>query len=93
MKKNNYTKSIINDKDFELSRKYLQAKQKELKKADRGNKHKAAVATTGEEVDMVYENNMLSVSFAESLLNTVWSNNTIHFPMTTVIIGICVGEM
>ena len=54
-------------------------KQKELKKAGQGNKDKAAVAITGEEVDILYENNMLGVSSAESLLNTVWLNNTIHF--------------
>ena len=75
LKKNNYTK-IINDKEFELFRKCLQAKQKELKKAGRGSKGKAAVAITDEEVDILYENNMLGVSSAESLLNTVWLSNT-----------------
>ena len=43
LRENNYTKSIINDKEFELFRKCLQAKQKELKKAGRGNKDKAVV--------------------------------------------------
>ena len=81
MKKNYYTKSIINDKEFELFRKCLQAKQKELKKAGRGNKDKPAVAITDEEVDILYENNLLGVSSTESLLNTVWLNNTIHFGM------------
>lgn len=82
LKKNNYTKSIINDKEFELFRKCLQAKQKELKKAGRGiMKDKAAVAITDEEVDILHENNLLGVSSAESLLNTVWLNNTIHFGM------------
>ena len=74
LKKNNYTK-IINDKEFELFRKYLQAKQWELKKSRRGDKDKAAVAITDEQVDILYENNMLGVSSAESLLNTVWLNN------------------
>ena len=74
LKKNKYTK-IINDKECELFRKCLQAKQKELKKAGRGNKDKAAVTITDEEVDILYENNMLGVSSAESLLNTVWLNN------------------
>ena len=79
MKKNNYTKSIINDKEFELFRKCLQVNQTELKKVGRGNKDKAAVAITDEEVDILYENNMLGVYSAESLLNTVCLNNTIHF--------------
>ena len=55
--------------------------KKELKKAGRGNKDKAAVAITDEEVDILHENNLLGVSSAESLLNTVWLNNTIHFGM------------
>ena len=39
------------------------------------------MALTDEEVDILYENNMLGVSSAESLLNTVWLNNTIDFGM------------
>ena len=46
---------MTGDKEFELFRKCLQAKQKELKKAGRGNKDKAAVAITDEEVDILYE--------------------------------------
>ena len=58
-----------------MFRKCLHAKQKELKKAGLGNKDKVAVAITDEEVDILYENNMLGVSSGESLLNTVWLNN------------------
>ena len=54
---------------------------KEPKKAGRGNKDEAAVAITDEEIDILYKSNMLGVSSAESLLNTVWLNNTIHFGM------------
>ena len=50
-----------------------------MKKAGRGNKSKAAVALTDEEIELLYKNNMLRVSPAESLLNTAWLNNTIHF--------------
>ena len=60
--------SISNDKQFELARKNLQSKQKELKKASLGNKSKAAVALTDEEIGLLYENNMLGVSSAVSLL-------------------------
>ena len=66
--KNDFPVSIINDKQFELTRKSLQSKQEELKKAGLGNKSKAAVALTDEEIDLLYENNMLGVSSAESLL-------------------------
>ena len=33
------------------------------------------MAITDEEIDILYENNMLGVSSGESLLNTVWLNN------------------
>ena len=79
LKKNDYPVGIMNDKQFEVARKSLQSKQKELKKAGRGNKSKAAVALTDVEIDLLYENNMLGVSSAESLLNTVWLDNTIPF--------------
>ena len=52
LKKNNYPVSI-KDKQFELTRKCLQSKQKELKKAGRGNKDKATVALTDEEIDII----------------------------------------
>jgi len=47
-----------------LTRKCLQSKQKELKKAGRGKMDKAAMALTEEEIDILYENNMLGVSSA-----------------------------
>ena len=47
-----------------------------MNKVGRGNKDKAAVTITDEEVDILF-------SSAESLLNTVWLNSmrTIHFRM------------
>ena len=42
LKKNSYPASIFSDRQFELTRRCLQSKQKELKKAGRGNKDKAA---------------------------------------------------
>ena len=65
-----------------MSKKCHQAKQKELKKASRGNKDKAAVAITDGQVDKLYETNMFEVSYAESFLNdTVWLNSSFHFGM------------
>ena len=55
LKRNNYPVSIINDKQFELTRKCLQSKQKELKKVGCGNKDKAAVVLTDKEIDILYE--------------------------------------
>ena len=79
LKKTNYPASIITDKEFELTRKSLQSKQKELKKAGRGNKERAAAPLSDSEVNILYEKNLLGVSSPESILNTVWLNNAVHF--------------
>ena len=79
LKKNSYPASIFSDRQFELTRRCLQSKQKELKKAGRGNKDKAAAPLTDQEIDVLYEKNLLGLSSGEALLNTLWLNNTIHF--------------
>ena len=79
LKNNNYPASIMNDREFELTRRSLQAKQKELKKAGKGNKDRAAAPLSDVEVDILYEKNLLGVSSPESVLNTLWLNNTVHF--------------
>ena len=40
---------------------------------------KAAHALTDDEVDILYGKNLLGLSSPESLLNTLWLNNTQHF--------------
>ena len=79
MKNSNYPASIINDGEFELTQRSLQAKQKELKKAGKGNKDRAAAPLSDVEVDIRCKRNLICVSSPESVLNTLWLNNTIHF--------------
>ena len=79
LKKQGYSASIINDLVFEKTRKVLQSKQKQLKKQGKGNKPKASVALTSEELKILYEKGLLSMCSPEALLNTLWLNNTLHF--------------
>jgi len=79
LKKKNYPASIINDLAFEKTRKTLQSKQKELKKQGKGNKPNASVALTSTELNTLYEKGLLGTRSPESLLNTLWLNNTMHF--------------
>ena len=74
-----YPTAIIEGQEFRKTRETLVAKQKELKKAGKGNKTKAARALTDEEVDVLYSKELLGLSSPESLLNTLWLNNTQHF--------------
>ena len=78
LKKNCYPASVFSDRQFELTRRCLQSNQKELKKAGRGNKDKAAAPLTDQEIDVLDEKNLLGLSSGEALLNTLWLNNTIR---------------
>ena len=69
----------MNDVQFEQTRKALHSKQRALKRKVKGNKLNASAALSEEDIQVLYENNLLGSSTAEALLNTVWFNNTIHF--------------
>ena len=71
--------SVIEDSQFEQVRQALEARSKELKKDGKGNKPKAAEAITDEEVNILYDKQLLGISNAEALLNTMWFMNTKHF--------------
>ena len=64
---------------FEQSRKALQSKQRDLKRKGKGNRPNASAALSEEDIQVLYEKDLLGSSTAEALLNTVWFNDTIHF--------------
>ena len=79
LQKKGYTTAIIEGQEFRKTKETQVAKQKEFKKGGKGNKTKAARALTDEEVDVLYSKELLGLSSPESLLNTLWLNNTQHF--------------
>ena len=64
---------------FEQTRKALQSKQRDLKRKGMGNKSNASAALSEEDIQVLFEKDLLGSSTAEALLNTVWLNNIIHF--------------
>ena len=74
-----YPCSVIEDSQFEQARQALEARSKELKKDGKGNKPKAAEAFTDEEVNILYNKQLLGISNAQAFLNTMWFMNTKHF--------------
>jgi hypothetical protein len=70
-----------NNDVFNLTRDAISAKQKVLKKQGKGNKPKKSQPLTDDEINMLYQKKLLGESTPESLLNTVWFNNTVHFGM------------
>ena len=79
LKKKNYGLCLMKDVQFEQTQKALQSKQRDLKRKGKGNKPNASAALSEEDIQVLYEKDLLGSSTAEALLNTVWFNNTIHF--------------
>ena len=68
----------MKDVQFEKTRKALQSKQRDLKQKGMGNKPNASAALSEEDVQVLFEKDLLGSSTAEVLLNTVWFNNIIQ---------------
>ena len=69
----------MEDVQFEQTRKTLQSKQRDLKQKDMGNKPNASATLSKEDIQVLFEKDLLGSYTAEALLNTVWFNNIIHF--------------
>ena len=70
--------TIFKDTDFK-KRDALKAKQKQLKRHGLGNRPKATTALTDDEIEILFEKNLLGLSSPQALLNTVRLNNMTHF--------------
>ncbi|XP_052230266.1 uncharacterized protein LOC127844242 [Dreissena polymorpha] len=57
----------------------LHAKQKQLKREGLGNKPQRADSITYNEIDELWNTNQLGQSTPESIINSLWFFNTIHF--------------
>ena len=68
----------MKDVQFEQSWKALQSKQRDQKRKGKGNKPIASAALSEEDIQVLYEKDLLGSFTAEALLNTVWFNNKIH---------------
>ena len=69
----------MKDVQLEQTRKALQSKQRDLKWKGKGNKPNASAALSEEDIQVLYEKDLLGSFTAEALLSTVWFNNKIHF--------------
>ena len=74
-----YPKNLIEDLEFEQILKALKARRRQLKKEGKGNRPNAAEVITDEEVNILYMKNLLGITSAQVLLNTLWFMNSIHF--------------
>ena len=64
---------------FCLIRDALKTKQKSLKKQCKCNKPRKAQPMSDEEVNIMYQKNVLGGENPQALLNTMWFQNSVHF--------------
>ena len=84
LKRQKYPYQIMNSStpEFQLCRDVLKAKQKSLKKKQgKGNKPNRACPLTDDEINLMYEKNVLGSQDTKSLLNVLWLNNCLMFGM------------
>ena len=81
LKRHNYVASVVAGHEFAKMREVLKCKQKDLKSKGFGNRPNVADSISDQELDLLYEREQLGSSTPESLLNTLWLNNTLIFGM------------
>lgn len=87
LRRHRYGHYICGDKTdtkFPLTKETLKTKLKVLKKQGKGNRPNRAQPMTDAELNSLYEQNLLGGTTPESLLNTIWFNNSIHFGLRGV---------
>lgn len=72
-----YGKQIISSFEFSIVREVLKAKQKDLKSEGRGNLSQKSDEITDEEINQLWEKELLGVNNSESVINSLWLFNTI----------------
>ena len=81
LKRHQYQHTIMGSSGsvFTLTCDALKAKQRQLKKQGKGNKPKKSKPIEDEEINILYEEGVLGCSTPQSLLNTMWLNNSVYF--------------
>ena len=64
---------------FQQTRKAPKSKQRDLKRKGMDNKPNASAALSEEDIQVLFEKDLLGSSTVRALLNTVWFNNATHF--------------
>lgn len=81
LRKSNYGVSLLKDINFSKTRDVLKSKQKFLKKKGKGNLPQRAEAINDDEVEQLWSSGQLADSNPQSIINTLWWVNTVHFGM------------
>ena len=84
LKEKEYGHCLMTSPAFHYSREMIAAKSKELKKQGKGNQASASDSLNDEEIDQLWEAGALGLTNPQSMIHTVWWNNTMLFGMRGV---------
>ena len=76
---NKETYNILTDRQFAKAREALASKRKQLRRQGKGQRPNKALGLSSEQIDKLWSTEQLSNKSPQSLLRTVWFNNTLHF--------------
>ncbi|KAK6182123.1 hypothetical protein SNE40_009879 [Patella caerulea] len=79
LRSHNYGHTLRESIAFSRYREVMKAKQKELKSLGKGNLPHRSDAITDEEIESLWQAKQLGSTSPQSILNTLWFYNTIHF--------------
>lgn len=79
LRRYNYGEYIATGPKFAQVREVLKSKQKELKRDGKGNLPKKSDPVSDKEVDIMWQSGQLGGSTPDSILQTLWFYNTVHF--------------
>ena len=84
LKEKEYGHCLMTSPAFHYSREMIAAKSKELKKQGKGNQASASDSLNDDEIDQLWEAGALGLTNPQSMIHTVWWNNTMLFGMRGV---------
>lgn len=79
LKEMKYPYNIYSSQEFSHSRDVLYCKRKFLKQQGLGNFSHRSEVLSSDEIELLYEKNLLGASNPTALVNTIWLNFTCHF--------------
>ncbi|XP_029643456.1 uncharacterized protein LOC115217879 [Octopus sinensis] len=84
LKSKHYSTSLFSDGTFVKLHDVLKTKQKLLKSEGMGNLPRRAESLSDDDINKLWECDQLFPNTPESILNTLWWNNTVHFGIRSV---------
>lgn len=74
-----YEWSLVHGNEFAKLRNVVKTKVRELKTFGKGNLPRTSKPITDEEIEILWQHNQFGNHTPNSIINTLWFNNTIHF--------------